>query len=264
MKNSNINKNFSTPAPFKGSIKPGKPLSELKGRHRGDDIWVIASGASLNFVDQSFFKNKITIGVNRVNMKFDCDYIVAKDVRGFSELLKFKKKAKFLVSQFESGDVGTTLNHVDTEHWVFEHPSKKTKQRPNLSSISGEQIVVSFSTITSAMHIAAYLGAANIIICGHDCGTIDDQTCFSGYHKQVAPVQGDESAYFEWLAGIEAQSLEVVAWLKQRYGVEIHSLNPFLNFNLDGHLFESANRRSRNKSSRLLRLFKGRDVRKAA
>ena len=264
MKNLNINKNVYAPTPTEDSRKQGRPLSELKDRHRGNDIWVIGSGASLDYVNQDFFSNKITIGVNRVNIKFDCDYIVAKDTRGFSELLKFRKKAKFIVSQFEYGDVGTTLNHIDTEHWIFEHPSKKSKQRPNLSSIRGDQIVVSHSTITSAMHIAAYLGAENIIICGHDCGTIDDQTCFDGYHKQVAPIQGNEAGYFEWLAGIEAQSLEVVAWLTQRYSVEIHSLNPFLNFNLDGHLFESAKRTSGKNPKNILSLFKGRRPRKAA
>jgi len=70
-------------------------VAAFKGIHEGKDIWIIAAGPSMNYVDNSFFVNKITIGVNRVAMKFDCDYLVAKDGRGFeiiSELINLKTK----------------------------------------------------------------------------------------------------------------------------------------------------------------------------
>ena len=74
----------------------------------------------MDFVDADFFANKITVGVNRVNRKFDCSYIVAKDASGFDELLQFRKNARFVFSRYESGDVGNPLNDVEYEHWVFD------------------------------------------------------------------------------------------------------------------------------------------------
>ena len=36
-------------------------IDSLKNKHVGSDIWVLGSGASLNYVEPSFFENKICI-----------------------------------------------------------------------------------------------------------------------------------------------------------------------------------------------------------
>lgn len=220
-------------------------LRDLKDRHKGADIWVIASGASLDFVDPDFFEGKVTVGVNRVNRKFNCNYIVAKDANGFEELLRYRKQSQFILSRHESGDVERPLNHVDVDHWIFDHPRKvgTQAQSPDLDVIGTDSIVVSYSTITSAMHIAAYLGAANIILCGHDCGAIDGQTSFLDYYAETKAYQSTDLEYFRWLAEIESHSVDLKHALRKAYGVNIHSLNPFINFNLEGHHFESAGSR---------------------
>ncbi len=56
-----------------------KNISELKDKHKGEDIWVIAAGSSMDYVDESFFSNKIVIGQNQTYKKYPCDYIVMKD-----------------------------------------------------------------------------------------------------------------------------------------------------------------------------------------
>jgi len=46
-----------------------RSLAELKNRHAGADIWLIAAGASMDFVDPDFFDGKITVGVNAVHRR---------------------------------------------------------------------------------------------------------------------------------------------------------------------------------------------------
>jgi len=233
-----------------------RPITELKNLHDGEIIWVVASGASMDYVEPEFFANKITVGVNRVNRRFDCDYILAKDAKGFEELLQYKKGAQFVVSRHENGDLVAPLNELAHPHWVFDHPDKLDNQSPNLAAIGSDQLVVSYSTITSALHFAAYLGAHSIIVCGHDCGAINGATCFQGYYAELQPVQGSDPAYYRWLGEIEQQSISVIRELRKVYGTFVYSLNPFLNFNLDGNTFESSNQQASDgeMSSKLLEL----------
>ena len=46
-----------------------KLITELKDKHKGEDIYVIASGKSIDFIDDSFFDGKILIGVNQAYKK---------------------------------------------------------------------------------------------------------------------------------------------------------------------------------------------------
>ena len=55
-------------------------IQGLKNINQGDDIWVLASGPSMNFISNSFFENKITIAVNEVCEIFKCNYVVVKDL----------------------------------------------------------------------------------------------------------------------------------------------------------------------------------------
>tara|TARA_B100000530_G_C15919323_1_gene472529 strand:- start:1175 stop:2104 length:930 start_codon:yes stop_codon:yes gene_type:complete len=233
-----------------------RPVTELKNIHHGEVIWVIASGASMDFVEPDFFANKITVGVNRVNRKFDCNYLVAKDAGGFEEIMQFRKRAQIVVSRHQFGDLEKPLNEFKHPHWVFDHPGKLDNQSPDLSAIGSDQLVVSYSTITSALHLAAYLGAHSIVVCGHDCGAINGAVSFESYYAKQSSLQGSDPAYYRWLGEVEQQSISVIRELRTVYGTFVHSLNPFLNFNLDGNTFESCNQEQSDgvMTSRLLEL----------
>jgi hypothetical protein len=56
-----------------------KELIEFKNLHKGEDIYVIASGKSVDFIDNSFFENKITIGINQVYKKIKTKYLLRKE-----------------------------------------------------------------------------------------------------------------------------------------------------------------------------------------
>jgi hypothetical protein len=208
-----------------------KNITELKNIHEGYDIYIVAAGASAGYIDPSFFDNKITIGVNQVYKRFpNVDYIVRKEAVWNDAALEAAKAFgfKLITSRHSCG----TLSYQKNEgaDYIFEHPDNKLKDI-DLSVVGTDKIVVSYSTITSAIHIAAYMGAANIIIIWHDCGLLDGATNFPGYNAPIAGM----SFYRNFLTEIEPQTLALRERLKEVYGVNVYSLNPFINFGLEGH-----------------------------
>lgn len=216
-----------------------KSHKELKNIHKGKDIWVVAAGPSMNYVDPGFFdKNKIVIGVNRISNFFKCDYTVNKDHRGFEELKENLNETKVILSQWRHGNPGTQENTIDCDFYFFTHPSKPEEQ-PDLDVIGTDDIVVSWSTITSALHLAAYMGAKNILICGHDCGALNGEITVKDYYKNLNPDQGNIDVYHTWLkTSIEDHTIKVKEKIKEIYGTNIYSLNPFINLALEGNKYE--------------------------
>ena len=211
-----------------------KSIRELKNIHEGYDIYVVASGASAGYIDPSFFDNKLAIGVNQVWKRFtNLDYIVRKDSKGMAATIEASKHFGFntIVSAYDCGTLRFARN--EDADYVFEHLDNKLNEI-DLSVVGTDMIVVSYSTITSAIHIAAYMGAANIIIVGHDCGTLDGNVNIAGYDESPHGAQ----FYREFLAVIEPQTLALRAKLKEVYGCNVYSLNPFVNLGLEGHEYK--------------------------
>lgn len=218
-----------------------KSIKLLKNKHLGNDIYIIASGKSFDFIDQSFFNDKILIGVNQVYKEIDCDYLVRKEVKFLNASLE--SGSIVIVSEYDSGNLSSgeaklNTNKIDHDNlYFFEHNDNK-HTKIDTSVFNTDKIVVSFSTITSAMHIAAYMGARNIILVGHDCGMIDGHLTMSGYYKSIKDTPwSDWSQYKNWLKVIEAQTIVVKEQLKLKYGVNTVSLNPFVSLNLEGHIY---------------------------
>lgn len=211
-----------------------KSIGELKDIYSGYDIYVVASGASAGFIDPSFFNNKLAIGVNEVWKRFaNMDYVVRKESKWMSAAIAASRQFgfKLIVSQHNCGMLKYEKN--TGADYYFEHLDNGL-QDIDLSVVGTDKIVVSYSTITSAIHVAAYMGAANIILVGHDCGTLDGKTNIAGYAESIAGAR----FYREFLTVIEPQTLALRAKLKEVYGCNLYSLNPFVNFGLEGHEYE--------------------------
>lgn len=209
---------------------------ELKGIHDGEDIWIIASGPSAGFIDPGFFDGKITIGVNRVWTRFRTQYLVIKELAILKDAIE--TGAQVIASNHNCGVLSYARNKAKAngrDYYYFEHVNNET-ENVNLDVIGTDRIVVSFSTITSAMHLAAYMGASNIILVGHDCGTIDGQVNYEGYPESLSK---SETFYREFLSRIEPQSRMVKARLAEIYGCRIYSINPWINFGLEDHDYVS-------------------------
>jgi hypothetical protein len=208
-----------------------KPITELKDELRDQDVYVIAAGPSAGFIEPSFFDNKPCIGVNEVWRHFNVDYMVYKELnRGY-----VPDAATLIVAKHKTGCLKFEENQI-ADGYIFEHADNQLTEI-DLSVIGTDKIVVSFSTITSAVHIAAYMGAANVILVGHDCGKLDGRANMNGY-----PEPKYEN-YDNFLASIEPQTIAVREKLKEIYSCNIYSLNPFVNFGLEGHIYAQIERK---------------------
>lgn len=236
---------FKIERPFRQPQPPPilrRPVSELKNKHAGADVWVIVAGPSMDHVDPAFFANKITVGVNQVYRKFPCTYLVRKDAVLSEEA--FQSGIPLVIAEHDGGGFINPKNSVSGPAWYFDHPDLdegrilSPDDQSALDIIGTDKLIVSHSTITTGIHFAAYLGAANIIVCGHDGGSLDGRIVYTGYHEPEMDEWWDQW-YRNWVNMIMLQTRQVRERLQRVYGCRIYSMNPFLGFGLEGHEFKA-------------------------
>jgi hypothetical protein len=226
-------------------------LTDFKNIHKDQDIYILASGKSVDFIDNSFFKNKIIIGVNQVYKKTKCKYLVRKDVTCALQIFKNTlinnpETIHFVSEGNHGGNNKNNSNLINKEYInndnivVFPHNINGAKLRasPDFFKLLTDKLFVSHSTITTAMHLAAYMGAKNILLVGHDAGLINNECNFTGYHDKnsyhIAWKNGKED-YKKWLYNIDNETIIVKKLLIKEYNCNIHSINPFIN--LEGNIY---------------------------
>ena len=123
------------------------------------------------------------------------------------------------------------INSIQGNVRYFPHVNRSLYEPLDLSVIGTDTIVVGASIIVSAMHVAAYLGARNILLCGHDCGSLDGKIAFDGYYDEVK----DLIAKWRMLVRMEEQTVAVREKQHEVCGSRVYSLNPFVNFGLEKH-----------------------------
>ena len=47
-----------------------KPLSELKDKYIGKDVWIVLAGSSMDYVSKEFFENKIVLVKKKIYLLF--------------------------------------------------------------------------------------------------------------------------------------------------------------------------------------------------
>ncbi len=212
-----------------------KNVYELAGKYRGADIWIVAAGPTMDYVDPTFFENKITIGVNQVFRRFRTDYLLRKETAMFDEA--DQTGIPLIASRYNCATFRMGLN--PPPDYVFDHANNGlTNIDLSVIEQGSRKIVVSYSTITSAMHVAAVMGAANIILCGHDCGTLDGRTRMGAYMTQDEEMVDNARRgkdYRLWLGEILPQTMSVRNKLIEVFGCRVYSLNPFVGLKMEGH-----------------------------
>jgi hypothetical protein len=211
-------------------------LSDLKAKHSGETIWVLGSGSSLSFVDPAFFHNKITVAVNEVAGR-----------HGITPTYLFSHYHMTFPEFLHPDSVGVTLERDTLTHqpWAesplknlifFPHAYDQTHGEsfdPYLHPPVEESLVYGSSSLHGAMHLAAFLGAKFIMLVAADCGTIDGQHRIADY-----PMEATERET-KWIWSVYNKHHERMKhWLKETYSCDVYSLNPFINFNLEGHKFD--------------------------
>jgi len=207
-------------------------LADLEDKHEGETVWVLGSGPSLNFITPEFFHDKVTISTNfsARALGHDPDY-------AFSH---YHANARDLLS-----DCGTVVtierDTLSYEPWQGEKPGHLVTAPTNydrppgsswnpLTSHTPRQGTIAYgsSSLHGAMHLAAIMGADFIMLVGADCGQIDGADRVEDYQ-----VQGGHTL---WQLYDRHHKL-MKDYLEEKYAVKVHSLNPFINLNIEGHKF---------------------------
>ena len=212
-----------------------RSIVELKDSFPGD-IWLIAGGPSAGYIDPEFFRGKYVISVNYAWKNFKADLVVVKESFALQDAVGAGQRV--VASRYHCGSLNSYENTATGSWFVFDHLNNGLEEVDlSVISLESDVLVVSYSTITSALHLAAYMGARNIILIGHDCGLLDGHKKMAGYPKPDFQ-KANPGFYERFLSKIEPQTITVRDRLQEVYGCRIYSLNPFINFGLEGHIYE--------------------------
>jgi hypothetical protein len=230
-----------------------RSIQEFKGIHEGQDIWVIARGASLNYVNPAFFDGKITIGINDIDLWYGATYLMRKEfpprgdvVLSPRDVLIKRNTSKLVLAEYRGcveewgkniGPIPIDLpneSRVDKELieefdiWTYKTPF--THGELNMPDIEkGEELPSALSSTAMAMYLAYFMGAKNIILCGNDECKLDGKDYVDGQPPYACG--SDHTHILNWQA---SQSIVVRDFLRKK-GINIYSLHPFINLRMEGH-----------------------------
>lgn len=209
-------------------------IKELKNIHKNEDIYVLGSASSMDYIPKDFFNSRITIGCNYLFKHFPVTYTVAKELHQ-PNVEEASKVSTVILSKHPCGDLNIEAELLRKElsvpHFIFEHRQNQCTI-VDWSIVGTDEIVVSWSTITSAMHIAAYMGARTIFLMGVDGGRLDGKLNFTGYNPEE---EKTGEWYKNWIPQILPTTLSLRDKLYEIYGCRTMLVSPFLNFKLEGH-----------------------------
>ena len=201
----------------------------FKGKRGGETAWVIGSGASLDYIPPAFFADKLCVCVNRVGITLGLPwfYTVTHYHRDAMIVADERPDLPVIIPELDLGRFGPeAANREPDQPNVYRMPT-------NDQLFSGfdpvrdwptdpDALVAGPTSLHMTMHFAAYLGAAHLVLVGADCGTLGHRSNFDGYSVGDNPFPVWQAT----LAGVADQI--------RATGVSVHSLNPFVNFALEG------------------------------
>lgn len=206
-------------------------LEGLKNRYAGETIYILGSGKTVEFYNPDFFADKILIGTNQgwSNWLPRVDFMVTKYHQTAREWCKSERVGLLLVSRGNTGQLDEIIEE-NPAYIVFDHAPNKVADF-SVKDFPDRGLVVSYSTITSAMHLAAYMGAANLVMVGADCGWLDNDSRVAGHPDSL---ENPDFAYY-----FDLQNRIVANEIRSRFGASVTSLLPFVTPNMEGHKFIS-------------------------
>jgi hypothetical protein len=212
-------------------------LKDLKDCRKGETAWVLGSGGTLNYLDPTFFADKLTVctnlgparfGVTHSDFIFSHYHSVAVDALDHADVV-VTLACDTNTHQPWPGDVPDRLVLIpqDTYSGPADSFDPNSSHRPR-----GDSLVYGSSSLHGTMHLAAHIGAAHIVMVGADCGALDGKTNVDGYNGGEVQTQPHRI----WPL-YDRDHRRTKQYLTDTYGVTVYSLNPFINLNLEGHTF---------------------------
>lgn len=205
----------------------------FRNKHKGETIWVVGSGATLKHIDPSFFADKIAIGMNKVPATIPCSYAICCDYPFIVDSCKYNlptftpRTCRRVIRSFTIEEWLWHINEPEPKNlYSFRHPPHYYDGTAFSLPNDGE-VGVGTTVAVSAVSLAAYMGAKTIILCGVDLGELDGEQNLDGYYSTPNP--GRYNVFYD-------QIRATVKFLRE-HGVNVYSLNPFINLGLEGHTF---------------------------
>jgi hypothetical protein len=208
-------------------------LADLIDTRKGETAWVFGSGATLNFIDPAFFDRKLVVSTNLAAMSFGLspDFVFSNHHSNINSPAEKSPDTIFVVNRYETpepveyvkGMPNVVVSDSKTVHNSFGSFDPYGRDKPDRP----DQLVFGSTSTHGAMHLAALLGAIDIVLVGVDCGVLDSVVNVTDYPEQTQrsfPVWNDHLVVMR-------------NWLRDTYGARVYSLNPFVNLHLEGHRF---------------------------
>lgn len=205
-------------------------LQEFSNKHAGEIAFVVGSGNTGAFFNPSFFEDQLTIGVNYGWSAWlpKVTYLLTKYHEIAEEWVNSERVGTIVVSEGHTGQLDQVMGERE-EMLVFNHRANRVADF-TAEDFPSEGLVVSYSTITSAMHFAATLGVSAIVTVGADCGWLDNKSNVGDYPPTF---EHDFARQFE------LQNRVVANEIRKHYDIPVMSLLPFVTPNMEGHKFVS-------------------------
>ena len=203
----------------------------FENMHRGETVWVLGSGKTLDFVDRSFFNDKIVVATNhswqgKADHAYVCSNHWATEWPGLlvvTETEEVPDEDKYPVRP--DGENVIVVPSIKQKYAAFD-PERDWPERG--------RFVVGPTSLHLSMHWAVWLGAAHIVLVGADCGVIDGENNRDGHYEPVnAGAVASHAHHRLWQVTLEGMARKI-----RSMGVSVHSLNPWVTFGLEGHRWE--------------------------
>lgn len=219
-------------------------IKHFRNIYLGREVYVFASGASLDYIPPSYFDDKICIATNRVGFEYGLkDYITCSN---HYEVGQYYRDCgcvgPIILPDRDINNLGNDpINDVDS---IYRFPASQ-QYFENFSvamhfPYQDDRLVIGSSSFHTSIHFAQYAGAKTIIIVGLDQGKLDGKANFTKYmvrpHRYGADTGESDHSFHIW----ERHSREMVAKIRDM-GCNVFSLNPFMNWNLEGHEYSGVN-----------------------
>ena len=209
-------------------------LEDFRDVHCCKTVYVFGSGATLNYLAPSFFDDKICVVTNFCGSVFGLSrYYVFSHYHAdsISEAQLDETIAVFTPQR----EHGTDTEFLGFMPKIVTFPTTTGKPGTSFNPAGKDwptldnSLIIGSSGIHGAMHLAAYMGAKFIVLVGADCGELGGAERIKGYVKGDTP----------WgLYELHLRDMKQRLW--DVYGCHVYSLNPFVNYSLEGTAYRGS------------------------
>ena len=218
-------------------------LTDFDGIHAGEDVWVVGSDASLDWFPEGFWQGRIVVGVNKVPGLIPSTYCVTKadrqsdgTSRWMQEQVESLPHLPHIVSKHPNGHIpyGPTEVHGPNVTY-FDHDQNRVQHFDAEQDIPSDpdRLLVSWSTLGSALHFAARLGARTVFVAASSGGSFGDGWNAESYYDRT------DSGHGLLIGGMSGQTQHIADRLTALYGTTFVTVLPWANLRCGGVKFQA-------------------------